>query len=172
MAKSNNYTDNVRLNAFFGERENSLYINMGREYLEGIINMRIFLYRIDAEKTETHDFYGTVSASRKVWKEPVELKGLINLEKSNTEMLGGDGPVQEKYGNIIFSCYQEHLDELQVEISVGDYFKYIDKAGNQKFFEIVDANRTFSDNESTMFGFEGFTRNIKATAVEGNVIQD
>ena len=50
----------TRLNKFFSEEDFNLNIQMGQEYLHGDINMKLVLYRVDRDNTDTDAVYAEV----------------------------------------------------------------------------------------------------------------
>lgn len=117
-------TNNLQL--FFGDKEFSLYKQIGRELIEGIIRQHLILYSIDVEKTESN-FYG--ESKSKQYKPPVVLTCRIFIADSDIESIGGIVKIAE--GDLIAHIYRDSISEAGVNINIGDFLLYDDK-----FYEV------------------------------------
>ena len=63
----NNKVPITRLNKFFSNEDFDLNIQIGQEYLHGDLNMKLVLYRVDAESTDTDSVYAEVGKDQKVF---------------------------------------------------------------------------------------------------------
>ena len=70
----------TRLNKFFGAEDFDLDIAMGREWLEGDMNFRLVLYRVDKQKTKTDDVYGETVEDGIKFLPPVEFMGYVQID--------------------------------------------------------------------------------------------
>ncbi len=111
----------TRLGKFFGGEDYALDIAMGSEWLEGDMNFTVVLYRIDRYKTLQDDVYGEVPEGGIQFLAPVEVKGLVQIFAPAAQRYGNSRVEQTEPGNMKFSVYQSYLDELGVEIMMGDY---------------------------------------------------
>ena len=111
----------TRLTKFFSKDDFDLHMRVGQEYLHGDINMKVVLYRVDREKTETDDVYAEVGKDQVKFFPPVELNGIVRIEepKNATYKNGIDRYLEP--GNMIFSVYINHLEELKVDIGEGNF---------------------------------------------------
>ena len=160
MTLNKNKIPITRVNKFFSQEDFGLELDMGREYLEGDLNMSVILYRIDKEATNVDSLYGEVNASELRFLPPVELLGLIKLElPENTTYSKGTMRILE-HGKLTFSMYQEQLDELGVDVSYGDYIAYPENEFTTKYFIVVNDGKIISDNAHTILGYKGFFRTI------------
>ena len=114
----------TRLGKFFGGEDFTLDTGMGQEWLEGDMNFTVILYQIDRYKTKTDDVYGEVLEDGIQFLAPVELKGLVQVMAPTNKFLGSSKVEQQEPGNMKFSLYQKQLDDLGVEIFMGDYLGY------------------------------------------------
>ena len=157
-----------RLGKFFGGEDYALDIEMGSEWLIGDMNFTVILYRVDRNKTKTDDVYGEVLEDGIQFLAPVELKGLVQVMAPTEKYLGNSKIAQKEPGNMKFSIYQKTLDELQVEIFLGDYIGYYETESRVRYYVVSDDGYVKSDNKHTYGGVKPFYRTITATYVSEN----
>ena len=153
----------TRLGKFFGGEDYSLDTSMGQEWLEGDMNFTIVLYRIDRYKTKTDSVYGEVLEDGIQFLAPVELKGLVQVMTPANKFLGSSKVEQQEPGNMKFSLYQKQLDDLGVEIFMGDYIGYYETEDRVRYYSVSDDGYVRSDNKHTYAGYTPFYRTIVAT---------
>ena len=73
----------TRLEKFFGEQDFQLEVEMGREWLNGDLNVRLVLYSVDQERTIKDDVYGEVVSDGIQYKPPVEFRAYVNIAEAN-----------------------------------------------------------------------------------------
>ena len=71
-------------------------------------------------------------------------------------------------GNIEVGVYQRHLDELQIEITQGDYLGYYENETKVRYYSVWDDGRITSDLKHSYGGYKAFYRTIKAVAITEN----
>jgi hypothetical protein len=165
---SQNKVPITRLGKFFGGEDYKLDIDMGSEWLEGDMNFTIVLYRVDRYKTKTDDVYGETVTDGIKFLPPIELKGLVKIIQPENKNLGTSRIEQLEPGNMTFSVYQRQLDELDVEISFGDYIGYYETETRVRYYSVVNDGRVVSDNKHTYGGYKPFYRTIIASPVSNN----
>jgi len=165
---ANNKVPITRLGKFFGGEDYSLDINMGEEWLHGDMNFTLVLYRIDRYKTKTDDVYGEVSSDGIKYLPPVEFKGLVQIVAPENKFMGNSKIEQFEPGNIKVSVYQKHLDELEIDISYGDYLGYYETETRVRYYVVANDGRVVSDNKHTYAGYKPFYRTIIAAPVSQN----
>jgi hypothetical protein len=158
----------TRLGKFFGAEDYSLDISMGEEWLIGDMNFTIVVYRIDRRKTKTDDVYGEVLEDGIQFLAPVELKGLVQVMAPSNKNLGNSKISQNEPGNMKFSIYQKTLEDLQVNIFVGDYIGYYESEDRVRYYTVIDDGLVKSDNKHTYGGYKPFYRTVIATYVSEN----
>ena len=158
----------TRLGKFFGAEDYSLDIGMGEEWLLGDMNFTIVLYRIDRYKTKTDDVYGEVTEDGIQFLVPVELQGLVQIMAPTNKLLGGSKVEQKEPGNMKFSIYQKTLDDMGIEIFLGDYIGYYETEDRVRYYVVSDDGYVKSDNKHTYGGYRPFYRTIMATYVSEN----
>lgn len=158
----------TRLGKFFGGEDYSLDVGMGEEWLIGDMNFTVILYRIDRQKTKTDDVYGEVLQDGIQFMSPIELKGYVQVSAPQNKFLGSSRVKQLEPGNMRFSVYQKTLDDLQVDISFGDYLGYYEKEDYVRYYSVIDDGRVVSDNKHTYGGYKPFFRTVTATWVSEN----
>jgi hypothetical protein len=158
----------TRLGKFFGAEDYSLDIGMGEEWLLGDMNFTIVLYRVDRQKTKIDDVYGEVLEDGIQFLAPVELKGLVQIMAPSNKNLGNSKIAQNEPGNMKFSIYQKTLEDLQVNIFVGDYIGYYESEDRVRYYTVIDDGLVKSDNKHTYGGYKPFYRTVTATWVSEN----
>ena len=158
----------TRLGKFFGGEDLSLDIGMGEEWLLGDMNFTVILYRIDRYKTKTDDVYGEVLEDGIQFLAPVELKGLVQVMAPTNKFLGNSKVEQDEPGNMKFSIYQKTLDDLGVQIFMGDYIGYYETESRVRYYSVSNDGYVISDNKHSYGGVKPFYRSIIATFVSEN----
>lgn len=158
----------TRLGMFFGGEDYDLDIGMGQEWLEGDMNFTIVLYRIDRYKTKKDDVYGEVVEDGVQFMAPVELKGLVKILPPTNKFYGNSRVEIQEPGSMQFSIYQKTLDDLNVEIWMGDYIGYYETEDRVRYYSVSDDGYVKSDNKHTYGGYKPFYRTITATWVSEN----
>jgi hypothetical protein len=158
----------TRLGKFFGAEDYALDIGMGEEWLLGDMNFTIILYRVDRYKTKTDDVYGEVTEDGIQFMAPVELQGLVQVMAPSSKLIANSKLEMQEPGNMKFSIYQKTLDDLGVEIFLGDYFGYYETEDRVRYYVVSDDGYVRSDNRHTYGGYKPFYRTITATYVSEN----
>ena len=158
----------TRMGKFFGAEDYSLDIDMGREWLEGDMNFTIVLYRIDRYKTKTDDVYGETVSDGIKFLPPVEFKAFVQVVAPENKWLGNSKIEQMEPGNIRVSVYQEMLDELNINVSYGDYLGYYETETRVRYYVVSNDGRVVSDNKHTYAGYKPFYRTILGSPVSAN----
>jgi len=158
----------TRLGMFFGGEDYDLDIGMGQEWLEGDMNFTIVLYRIDRYKTKKDNVYGEVVEDGVQFMAPVELKGLVKILPPTNKFYGNSKVEIQEPGSMQFSIYQKTLDDLGVEIWMGDYIGYYETEDRVRYYSVSDDGYVKSDNKHTYGGYKPFYRTIVATWVSEN----
>jgi hypothetical protein len=141
---------------------------MGQEWLEGDMNFTVILYKIDRYKTKSDDVYGEALQDGIQFLTPIELKGYVQIMAPTNQKIGQSRVELDEPGNIRFSIYQKYLDDLQVDISFGDYLGYYETETKVRYYSVADDGRVVSDNKHTYGGYKPFYRTIIATPVNEN----
>lgn len=157
-----------RLGKFFGAEDYSLDIGMGREWLEGDMNFTIVLYRVDRYKTKTDDVYGETVSDGIKFLPPIEFKAFVQVVAPENKWLGNSKIDQMEPGNIRVSVYQSTLDELNIDVSYGDYLGYYETETRVRYYVVNNDGRVVSDNKHTYAGYKPFYRTILASPVSAN----
>jgi hypothetical protein len=158
----------TRLGKFFGAEDYALDIGMGEEWLLGDMNFTVILYRIDRQKTKTDDVYGEVLEDGIQFMAPIELKGLVQIMAPQNKLLGNSKIKQDEPGNMKFSIYQKTLDDMEVNIFMGDYIGYYETEDRVRYYTVIDDGLVKSDNKHTYGGYKPFYRTVTATWVSEN----
>jgi hypothetical protein len=154
------------MHKFYDYVDFDLENEMAREYLEGDINFTVILFRIDRIKSQTDSVYGESDVEEIKFHPPVELKVRPTLEQSEGKTYSEGYLRYEEYGNLTFTVFVDHLKELGVDISYGDYIGYPDREDNVKYFTVTNDGRINSDNQKTRVGYKSYYRIITCTPAD------
>lgn len=150
----------TRLSKFFSNEDFDLQIQMGSEYLHGDLNMKLVLFRVDRQKTDTDDVYGEVGLDEIKYFPPIEFNALVQVAApKNSSYKNGTLRYLEP-GNMIVSVYLKHLDELKVDIRYGDYIGYPESEEKMRYYTVTDDGKVTSDNKHNLFGYKPYYRTI------------
>ena len=155
----------TRLNKFFSEEDFNLEIEMGMEWQMGDMNFSVVLYRVDRQRTNNDDVYGEALTEGIQFLAPVELKGLVKIDTPTNSDYGTSKLSQIEPGNMTFSVYQSHLDQLAVEISLGDYLGYYETEDKVRYYSVVNDGRITSDLKHTYGVYKKYYRTIIAAPI-------
>lgn len=159
-----------RNSLFYSERDFQYEMNIGRNYIEQDMNQTIVLYEVDLEKTNLDAIYSESKSDSIIFKTPVELHVSYKIEPSElasyekTKNLG----TYVKSGKLTFGVYQYTLDELGVEIKVGDYVGIQVTPTHMEFYTVVNDGRNNYDNKHMVFGYKPAWRTISCAYVNPN----
>jgi hypothetical protein len=158
----------TRMGKFYDYLDFGLENEMAREYLEGDINFTVILFRVDRIKSQTDDVYGESDAEEIKFHPPVEIKVRPSLEESSSKAYFEGHGRYEDYGNLSFTVFEDHLKEMGVDITYGDYIGYPDKEDNIAYFTVTNDGKINSDNAKTRVGYKAYYRKITCTKADPN----
>jgi len=158
----------TRLGKFFSQEDFDLDTSVGSEWLYGDLNFTLVLYRIDRMKTKTDNVYGESVSDGIKFLPPVEFKGYVEILSPENKTYGTSKIEQLEPGNLSVSVYQKHLDELNIDISYGDYIGYYETEDRVRYYTVNNDGRVISDNKHNYAGYKPFYRTIIASAVVDN----
>lgn len=159
----------ARESDFFSMKDIEFEVKIGREYLEQDAPQTVFLYRIDISKTDNDDIYGETHASEKVTLPRVELRVKFNVEDSETVFLGDSGISKEVAGDLLFTVYNDELEEKKAEIRKGDFIGLVDNNGSMRYYEVRKNDQINAANKKSLGGIKAFYREIKCSYVQPDV---
>ena len=156
----------TRLNKFFGQDDFDLHIKMGQEYLQGDLNMKLVLYRVDRQRTDVDDVYVEAGTDQIKFFPPVEFNALVKIDAPKNDSYK-DGLFRYlEPGNLTFSVYLKQLDELKIDIKYGDYIGYPESETKTRYYTVVNDGKIVSDNKHNMFGYKPFYKTIICSFVQ------
>jgi len=159
-----------RLNKFFSQNDFDIEVQLGREYIEGDINMRVILYQIDRETSMVDDLYGESGKHDIRYKVPVELSVIVTLSEPDNKVYNeGSGSLRYlQDGQLRFGVYDSQLKELGADITYGDYIGYVVSEREIRYFSVVNDGSKNYDNAHTIFGYKGAFRTIICAPVDND----
>ena len=158
----------TRVNKFYDYVDFGLENGMAREFMEGDLNFTVVLFRVDRIKSQTDATYGESDVEEIRFHPPVELKVRPNLEPSENNSYSEGYGRYEDYGNFTFTVFLDHLKELDIDISYGDYIGYPEKEDRMRYYSVSNDGRVTSDLKHTIGGYKAFYRTITCSWVSEN----
>ena len=128
----------TRISRFFGSQDFQLEQEMGMEWLHGDMHFTLVLFRVDRKKSDVDDVYGESGPEEIRYKAPVEFNGYVNIASPQNKTYASGLVKQMEPGNMTVSVYMKHLEELNIDISYGDYIGYNDDWGSSEFGDCPD----------------------------------
>lgn len=150
----------TRLNKFFSDDDFNLQVEMGKEYLHGDLNMKLVLYQVDRLRTDNDDVYAEAGKDKTVFKLPIEFNAIVKIEEPKNATYKSGLVRYNEPGNLTFSVYISHLEELSADIKYGDYIGYPDDENKLRYYTVSNDGKVTSDNKHKMFGTRPFYRTI------------
>lgn len=158
----------TRMSKFFSNDDFDLQIRMGQEYLHGDLNMRLVLYRVDSLRTDKDDVYGEVGKDEIKFFPPVEFNGLVKIEEPKNSSYSKGVLRYLEPGNMVVSVYLRHLEDLKIDIKLGDYIGYPESEGRIRYYTVSNDGKVTSDNKHNYFGYKPFYRTITCVPTQEN----
>lgn len=149
---------------FFGEKERRFMESTGKELVHDILKESFLLFKIDLKSTKTHKLYG--EAKKKRWLDPVEVFGRINVESIDPKYMAPGGIIQKGLGNITAEVYMSQLDELKVNVRIGDFMYH-----KGHYYEVIDDGASNISNEHAFGGDKLFYVTIKGVRVKDDAFK-
>lgn len=150
----------TRLSKFFGQEDFDLNVQLGKEYLHGDINMKLVLYQVDREKTDIDEVYAEVGKDDTKFGPPVEFNAIVRIEEPKNSSYQAGVVRYNEPGNLTFSVYISHLNELGIDVRYGDYIGYAESESKLRFYTVVNDGKVTSDNKHSMFGYKPHYRTV------------
>jgi len=158
----------TRLSKFFSEDDYNLHIQMGQEYLHGDLNMKLVLYSVDRTTTDTDDVYAETIKSNIKYKPPVEFNAIVKVDEAKNQAYKSGQLRYLEPGNLTFSVYTKHLEDLKIDIQFGDYIGYPDSEKRVRFYNVVNDGKINADNKHHHFGYKPSYRTLICAPVQEN----
>lgn len=159
-----------RMNKFFSGEDFNLEIEMGREFVEGDLNVTLILYRVDIQNSGTDDLYGEARKDEINFFPPVEIRVVPIIDEPINKAYNsnaGSGRYEES-AQFKFGIYEKQLNELDIDISFGDYIAYPVSETEMVYYSVVDNHVKNFNNKHTIYGFKGAFRTITCAEVNEN----
>ena len=164
---NNNKIPINRFNKFFSDEDYQLEIEMGREHIEGDLNMVVVLYRVDKGLSQTDDIYHEADVNEIRFKQPLELLVVASFAEPENKTYNDSGTLRYlQDGVLTFGIYQQQLEELDATLEYGDYIGYSINETTIKYFTVVNDGVKMHDDKHTIMGFKGAYRTVLCAPVD------
>lgn len=149
----------TRISKFWSQDDFDLNVKIGEEYMSDL-NMKLVLFRVDRQKTDTDEVYAEVGKDQIKFLSPVEFNAIVKIEEpKNSTYKGGLGRYLEP-GNMSLSVYIKHLEDMGIDIRYGDYIGYPETEERMRYYTVTNDGKVTSDNKHNMFGYKPYYRTI------------
>jgi hypothetical protein len=157
----------TRINKWFSSEDFDLEISMGREAIEGDQNFTIILYRVNRVESEYDELYGEATKGGIRFYPPLELKVIPIMSEPENKTYNPNGTLHNlQDGQFTFGIYDQQLQELDTEISLGDYIGYPVSETEVRYFSVVNSGIKNYDNRHTIMGYKGAFRTVLCANVD------
>jgi hypothetical protein len=160
-----------RVNKFFSESDFQLETDFGKEALEGDMNLRVVLYRVDRTKTQVMDRYGEADEDQINYHEPIDLPVAtykINATENKAYNAAGGTLRYAQNGQLVFKVFNKTLKELNIELTYGDFIGFDIDENTRIFYAIVDNGLKNFDNQHSLMGYKGYYMTVTCAAIDNN----
>ena len=89
---------------------------MGEEYLYGDINMKLVLFRVDSQRTDTDDVYAEVGKDNIKFLPPVEFNALVKIEEPKNNLQESIAKLEQSVDK--FDDFERVLEKNKFDIDV------------------------------------------------------
>ena len=158
----------TRISKFFGSEDFQLEQDIGMEWLHGDMHFQLVLFRVDKRLSDVDDVYGESGPEEIRYKAPVEFNAYVKIDSPNNKSYGSGLVNQMEPGNMTLGVYIKHLEELDIDISYGDYIGYAEKEDRMRYYVVTNDGRVTSDIKHTIGGYKAFYRTIVCSWVNEN----
>ncbi len=167
MSENKKVTPITRINKWFSEEDFMLEQSMGREAIEGDGNFTIILYRVNRIESEYDELYGEATKDGIRYFPPIELKVVPILAEASNKAFNPNGTLHHlEDGQFTFGIYEQQLQELDTDISYGDYIAYPVTETEIRYFSVVNSGAKNYDNKHTIMGYKGTFRTVLCASVD------
>ena len=122
--------------------------------------MKLVLFRVDRQKTDTDDVYSEVGKDGIKFLSPVEFNAMVRINEPDNKTYKQGLAKYLEPGNLMFYVYIKHLEELKIDIKYGDYIGYAETEERIRYYTVVNEGKVISDNKHSMFGFKPYYRTV------------
>lgn len=157
----------TRINKWFSEEDFKLEQRMGREAIEGDINFTLILYRVNRNESEYDELYGEATKDGIRFYPPIEIKVVPIMSPAENKTYNDNGTLHYlQDGQLTFGIYEEQLQELDTDISFGDYIGYPVNETDIRYFSVVNSGVKNYDNRHTIMGYKPAFRTVLCAGVD------
>jgi len=158
----------VRNNKFFSEEDFQLEQAFGREYMHDI-NQTAILYRVNRQLTNNDSLYGEAGKDQIKFYPPVEIECIANIAEPENKSYNPNGSLSyQESGNLTLNIFQQHLDELALDVLRGDYFGYVIDETTIKYFTVTDEGKSNYNNGQMIGGYKSAYRTVICVPTDAN----
>lgn len=156
-----------RNNLFYSDESFLFEMEIGRDYLEQDVNQTVILYQVDLTKTNLDTIYGEYKPEQLVFKTPVEIHVIYEVEPSELRSYDKSKNLGTyiKNGKLKFGVYQWSLDELDVDIKNGDFIGIQVTPTEIQYWVVTNDGRNNFDNAHSVYGTKPAWRSVECAPV-------
>lgn len=145
----------------FTDKDKAFLIDKSRESVEGFTNTSVLLFKPDWVKSQKN-FYGECTIMYFTNSKGIQLEGIITIDAPEVQHVQ---TIPNQSTNLIFQVYTERLNELGVEILLGDYLGV-----KNKLYYIYDSIPLDSNKNSIGVFGEAYYFEFKGYQADGETL--
>lgn len=158
----------TRLSKFYSEDDYDLHVQMGQEYLHGDLNMKLVLFRVDKTRSDKDSVYAEAGTDEIQTLPPVEFNGIVKIEEAQNKSYKSGTLRYLEPGNMMVSVYIKHLEDLKIDIRIGDYIGYPESENRIRYYTVINDGKILADNRHKQFGYKPHYRTIICVPTQEN----
>lgn len=141
---------------------------LGMDYITQDMHQEIVLYRVDYNKTNQDQLYGETKTDGVKFLPPIEVPCVYEIEEAELRAYekGKNLGTYQKTGKLKVGVYNKHLEELGVDINIGDYIGIQVNEKHMEYWVVNNDGKNNYDNQHTTFGKISTYRSITCTPVD------
>ena len=154
-----------RNHKFYSEADFQYETELMADYIEGDLGMSVVVYRVDRERTLSDVTYR--ETGRVFYKMPVEVHCIYTIEESRLKSYDAKtaNGAYTIAGSLKFDVLVRTLEELDCDISRGDYIGVLAESGRMTYFVVIDDGKLNVDNRKHIGAYRPAWRSVVASPV-------
>ena len=158
----------INRNSLFYDKESyDFEMELGKNYIEQDMGQAVVLYQVDVSKTQTDSVYGETNPGSIVYKPPVEIPCLYEIEDSELKTYDKktSNGVYALSGNITVYMMPKMLEKYDTDIMRGDYIGVQIDTDRMVYFSVTDDGKVNTSNRYHVGAYKTAWRVIKGSPV-------
>lgn len=155
-----------RVFKFYDDKDFNYDMSLVDEFFTDDIRFKIMLYRVDVNKSKVTNIYNESKAKDKKFLTPVEINIATSEYAIENNFLTKGGIFNENIKEFKLSILMSELEQKNITINRGDFFKWND-GQVERVFKINSLSNINSDN--TAYGYKPFYITLECQLSKENI---